>query len=293
MKKRIAFLILIAVALFLSRETSYARWMNPNNGRFQTMDSYEGNPNAPETFHKYVYCSSDPVNGTDPTGLFREIPSNWPGGKDAEAPVVADFISKRGSLDTAALTSIHGVLDYASKTGYRGLGRLIPDLVDVRLHEIYDVKSWSQTGEGMAKVQGYAYAFNEIDPNAKGTQKWHAGLTYEYGGMNPHLLPGTSNGKQVYAVYFPTEAGVIPYKLYEADNNEDRKRIPVPVFVADRVRRPSYQYSYQSAPLGNAFHAQYYATTIGRAAVTGALLAVGTGIAVQISLAPVTARYTN
>ena len=45
-----------------------ARYVNPNTGRFWTMDTYEGSPSDPLSLHKYLYCHSDPVNFTDPSG---------------------------------------------------------------------------------------------------------------------------------------------------------------------------------------------------------------------------------
>jgi hypothetical protein len=34
------------------------------------MDTYEGSPDDPVSLHRYLYTSSDPVNGVDPTGKF-------------------------------------------------------------------------------------------------------------------------------------------------------------------------------------------------------------------------------
>ena len=45
-----------------------ARYLNPNTGRFWTMDSYEGNNEDPLSLHKYLYCEANPVNGFDPSG---------------------------------------------------------------------------------------------------------------------------------------------------------------------------------------------------------------------------------
>jgi RHS repeat-associated protein len=45
-----------------------ARYMNPSSGRFFTMDSFEGSGNDPNSLHKYLYTSNDPVNGIDPSG---------------------------------------------------------------------------------------------------------------------------------------------------------------------------------------------------------------------------------
>jgi len=45
-----------------------ARYLNPNIGRFWTMDSYEGNTEEPISLHKYLYCSANPANRLDPDG---------------------------------------------------------------------------------------------------------------------------------------------------------------------------------------------------------------------------------
>ena len=44
--------------------------MNPANGRFQNMDSFEGDRYAPASLHKYLYTAGNPVNKVDPSGLF-------------------------------------------------------------------------------------------------------------------------------------------------------------------------------------------------------------------------------
>jgi RHS repeat-associated protein len=45
-----------------------ARYMNPNVGRFTTMDVYEGSVFEPKSLHKYLYCNSDGVNNIDLSG---------------------------------------------------------------------------------------------------------------------------------------------------------------------------------------------------------------------------------
>ena len=45
-----------------------ARWMNPGIGRFQTMDSFEGDPQSPASLHKYTFANNNPVNDYDPSG---------------------------------------------------------------------------------------------------------------------------------------------------------------------------------------------------------------------------------
>ena len=47
-----------------------ARYMNPANGLFISMDSYQGSLYEPVTLHKYLYANANPVVYTDPTGYF-------------------------------------------------------------------------------------------------------------------------------------------------------------------------------------------------------------------------------
>lgn len=65
MKTRIA---LIAIAVCILPIVTQARWLNPNTGRFQTMDTYEGNRSDPQSLHKYTYGHNNPVNKVDPSG---------------------------------------------------------------------------------------------------------------------------------------------------------------------------------------------------------------------------------
>lgn len=47
-----------------------ARFYDPFNGRFSTLDPFGGDSQDPQSLHKYAYAHNDPVNRTDPTGLF-------------------------------------------------------------------------------------------------------------------------------------------------------------------------------------------------------------------------------
>lgn len=52
-----------------------ARWMAPNTGRFLSMDPARGFLDKPATLHTYSYAGNDPVNRTDPSGLFFDVGS--------------------------------------------------------------------------------------------------------------------------------------------------------------------------------------------------------------------------
>ncbi|HXM51466.1 MAG TPA: PKD domain-containing protein [Pyrinomonadaceae bacterium] len=45
-----------------------ARYMNPESGRFLSVDTFEGSSSDPLSLHKYLYVSANPINGIDPTG---------------------------------------------------------------------------------------------------------------------------------------------------------------------------------------------------------------------------------
>lgn len=48
-------------------------YLNPNTGRFWTMDSYAGKNKDPLSLHKYLYCHDNPVNRIDPSGRDSEL----------------------------------------------------------------------------------------------------------------------------------------------------------------------------------------------------------------------------
>ncbi len=68
MNQRIVCLLMTLLAILLGSTTGQARCLNSNTGRFQTMDSYEGNNHATLSLHKYLYGDVDPVNKIDPSG---------------------------------------------------------------------------------------------------------------------------------------------------------------------------------------------------------------------------------
>jgi RHS repeat-associated protein len=45
-----------------------ARWMDPELGRWLSLDSELGRLSAPQTMNRYVYCVNNPLKFTDPTG---------------------------------------------------------------------------------------------------------------------------------------------------------------------------------------------------------------------------------
>jgi RHS repeat-associated protein len=48
-----------------------ARWMDPELGRFISLDPKSGSLESPQTLNRYVYCANNPLRFTDPTGEIR------------------------------------------------------------------------------------------------------------------------------------------------------------------------------------------------------------------------------
>jgi RHS repeat-associated protein len=67
-KRLVAIIVVAMSALALGPVAAHARYLNPDIGRFQTLDSYEGAQNDPLSLHKYLYGGDDPVNNVDPSG---------------------------------------------------------------------------------------------------------------------------------------------------------------------------------------------------------------------------------
>ena len=53
-----------------------ARYLNANTGKFWSRDTDEGSQDDPLSFHKYLYCEADPVDGIDPDGTYDEYASS-------------------------------------------------------------------------------------------------------------------------------------------------------------------------------------------------------------------------
>ena len=49
------------------------RWLDPNMGRFLSVDKFRGIAQDPKSLHRYLYANADPANYVDPTGQFSGI----------------------------------------------------------------------------------------------------------------------------------------------------------------------------------------------------------------------------
>ena len=115
-----------------------ARYLQNRTGRFWSRDSFDERPSDPSSLHKYVYVRNNPINLTDPSGLFTrefgyavelEVDLQY----EASHFLEAAFISDGKSLGTTIgrfVDIIYGalkpdILNYSGFPGAMGpLGRL-------------------------------------------------------------------------------------------------------------------------------------------------------------------------
>jgi RHS repeat-associated protein len=55
-----------------------ARYLNPDSGRFWSMDSYEGLLDEPQSLHRCVYAAANPVSAHDPSGRMTLVETMGP-----------------------------------------------------------------------------------------------------------------------------------------------------------------------------------------------------------------------
>lgn len=92
-----------------------ARYYDQRQGRFWTMDTYEGDPFEAAVLHRYLYASNDPIDRIDPSGL-----------EDLNTITVAEGISEK--LDSAIAHSEQQLGKKAIRMTVCEVGKCIVDL---------------------------------------------------------------------------------------------------------------------------------------------------------------------
>lgn len=120
-----------------------ARYYRAENGRFWTMDSYEGSQSDPQNLHKYLYAHANPVNMTDPSGLFG----------------LFKFTRNFGNAAHAAIESAYQAENPGAIVGpTRGiLGPLKPDIFNPIKMTYGEIKPLSLSGVAAGITQLAAY----------------------------------------------------------------------------------------------------------------------------------------
>ncbi len=139
-----------------------ARYMNPDAGRFMTMDTYEGDREDPLSLHKYLYGADDPVNRVDPLGR-----ASWAQdlGYDAEQAIDEEYLATHVGQEPDIE---FGNWQMTSLSSY-----LKPDIMNSFPSEMHylEIKPISTSGvaKGIAKI---ALDYEQFGPYYSADTKW-------------------------------------------------------------------------------------------------------------------------
>jgi len=107
-----------------------ARYLDPETGRFHTLDTYEGSRSDPQTLHKYLYAHANPVMGVDPSGMFQEYSL---AGQGVKVAVTMDLtLGLYAAIGMQAYNSYQSAVSSQVITEIR---RLVPDGLDPKQEE--------------------------------------------------------------------------------------------------------------------------------------------------------------
>ncbi len=109
-----------------------ARWYNPSRAGFVSRDSYAGDEQTPYSFNPYQYGYSNPVNATDPTGMYAWDRTCSIGAGGAGSCSAADYAywwgSDNGWGTDAEPGSFHRFINALPRATWNVTGGTVADL---------------------------------------------------------------------------------------------------------------------------------------------------------------------
>ena len=216
-----------------------ARIYDPATGRFTQRDSVLGSLQMPQTLHKYGYALQDPINYTDPSG---NGPVSARLGIAVHNAIGTHFIaSAPGRRANGALSTLGAFIEgYTSSFPLAFLPtlglelavyllpeemlRLRPDLLDVILGSVYEIKPNNnrQISIGIRQLKNYVLQLN-MSTIEKTTGlpspllPWHRGSLLEYDATMIALAVAISGRKiTIEQPQDPARIGLILYDNSEA-----------------------------------------------------------------------------
>ncbi|MEM9121110.1 MAG: RHS repeat-associated core domain-containing protein [Cyanobacteria bacterium P01_F01_bin.56] len=184
------------------------RYYDQQLGVLISQDFFEGLTEVPRSLHKYAYVFNDPVNTTDPTGLFPA----WLEGVFVHNFIGLHFVAQNASdhLSNRWIQTILEERRSSAKASYSEFNKR-PDLIDISDQELYEIKTVREAAKGVAQLQGYVNILNKYDPG------WTMGTSYR--------PPSTATVPTVglIRIYEPTIVGsgyegIVSYEKHQNNN---------------------------------------------------------------------------
>jgi len=167
------FALILSLVPFQSRamtaaqpqQNERARYLNPNTGRFWTVDSFAGNNIDPRTLHKYLYAANNPINMVDPSGNYSSSAQEL--GYDAEDAINNEYLATHVGQERSIT---FGTRQYFSISSY-----LKPDIFNSYPTEKHflEIKPISTSGvfKGIAKI---ALDYENFKPDYSPDTQWQS-----------------------------------------------------------------------------------------------------------------------
>jgi RHS repeat-associated protein len=200
------------------------RFYDSDTGRFSRRDDWEGNRNMPDTLHKYIYGTNNPVIYTDPSGFGNTIT-----GQDIHDQIADYFIVfnpqtlpgqgriASQNLQIKTIWQLHlGInpKNIPTQVVWTSLRNKKPDLVDFDAREFYEIGTIKQRNEKIDKINNtYLPAMNKaLQHLRRNNEIWSGGSTF----IAPPILRASSTGTWV--LVLPPSQGVISYQEIFGDD---------------------------------------------------------------------------
>lgn len=191
-----------------------ARWYNPLTGLFNRMDPFAGNNQDPQSLHKYLYCHTNPINATDPTGYFTQA---------------FGYLAEAAIQDVYASDHRRDVVWYGKWTrlGVPGISdafKLKPDILNITNKKWLEIKPLSLSGvaRGASSFTKYAVSLGVF--GYKPEVLWQPSTHFTYAGS--------------VNIFFFNAGGIVFY-TDAVDNAEDLLVLASVAAVKQFVRSPA------------------------------------------------------
>ena len=194
-----------------------ARYYDPAIGRFLTQDPYQGSPQEPSSLHKYVYVQNNPVNRTDPLGLYGPEEGTAAHQLIGEfyIGVWGDYFVGKGKPPNKGFLARPGwgAFNRSIRLGNETLG-FKPDLRNYITGDVYEIKPLTPYGLGTAVPEAIEYSLilNIAEFGEPWFSIWHPGVM----SFPPIFKASVSTGTgTLQAFAFPL---VAPGAIYYSDD---------------------------------------------------------------------------